>query len=170
MDRRALRGTAVISAQLYNEPATSWPVEGVAADAAGNLYFTDTLSRRVRKVTPTGVISTFAGGGLYSVLGDGGPASKSGITLPTSVAVDAAGDVYIVDGLRVRKVNTAGIISTVAGNRNPSYSGDGGLATNAAMEPETVAVDGAGNLYISDFVTGAFAKSTRRESSPRSPE
>jgi hypothetical protein len=151
-------GGPATSAELYGLLSTSWMVEGVAADPAGNLYIADTVNHRVRMVTPAGVISTFAGGGLYSVLGDGGPASKSGLPTPTSVAVDAAGNVYIVDGLRVRKVNTAGIITTVAGNGTPSYSGDGGPATSAAMEPESVAVDSAGNLYIADFVNGCIRK------------
>ena len=151
-------GGPALSAQLYNLLSTSWPVEGLAVDAAGNLYITDKVNHLVRKVTRAGVISTFAGGGLYSVLGDGGLAAKSGLPAPTSVAVDAKGNVYIVDGLRIRKVNTAGIITTVAGSGVPSYSGDGGLATNAAMEPESVTVDSAGNMYIADYVNGVIRK------------
>jgi uncharacterized protein (TIGR03437 family) len=151
-------GGPAISAPLYAVLSTSWAVQGIAADAAGNLYITDEVNHRVRKVTPGGIISTFAGGGLFSLLGDGGPAAKSGLPSPTSVAVDAAGNVYIVDGLRIRKVNTAGIITTVAGNGIPSYTGDGGPATSAAMEPESVAVDSAGNLYIADFVNGVIRK------------
>jgi uncharacterized protein (TIGR03437 family) len=144
------------SAQLYNALSTSWAVQGMTADAAGNVYIVDNVNRRVRKVTPAGIISTFAGGGL--LLGDGGPAALAELPSPTSVAVDAVGNVYIVDGLRVRKVNTAGIISTVAGNGVPSYNGDGGLAVNAAMEPESVTVDRAGNLYITEFVNGVIRK------------
>jgi uncharacterized protein (TIGR03437 family) len=151
-------GGQALSAELYGVLSTSWAVQGMAVDGAGNLYITDTVNHLVRKVTPDGIISTFAGGGLYSLLGDGGPAAKSGLPLPTSVAVDAAGNVYIVDGLRIRKVNTEGIITTVAGNGIPSYSGDGGPAINAAMEPESVAVDSAGNLYIADFVNGCIRK------------
>jgi len=149
-------GGPAISAQLYNLLSVSWSVEGIAADAAGDLYITDTVNLRVRKVTPDGIINTFAGGGLLN--GDGGPATKAELFSPTSVAVDAAGNVYIVDATRIRMVNTAGIITTVAGNGNASYSGDGGLATNAAMEPESMAVDSGGNLYIADYVNGVIRK------------
>jgi uncharacterized protein (TIGR03437 family) len=144
------------SAQLYNALSISWAVQGMAADAAGNVYIVDNVNRRVRKVTSAGIISTFAGGGL--LLGDGGPAALAELPSPTSVAVDTVGNVYIVDGLRVRKVNTAGIISTVAGNGVPSYNGDDGLAVNAAMEPESVTVDSAGNLFITEFVNGVIRK------------
>lgn len=149
-------GGPAISAKLYNVLSTSWAVQGMAADAAGNLYIADTVNLRVRKVTRAGVISTFAGGGLLN--GDGGPAAKAELFNPTSVAVDAAGNVYIVDATRIRMVNTAGIITTVAGNGTASYSGDGGPATGAAMESESMAVDSAGNLYIADFVNGCIRK------------
>ncbi len=145
-----------LSAQLYNLLSLSWPVEGMAVDAAGNLYIVDKVNLRVRKVSPDGTISIFAGGGQLS--GTGGLAAKSQLLGPTSVAVDAAGNVYIVDAIRVVMVNPAGIMTTVAGNETASYSGDGGLAINAAMEPESMAVDGSGNMYITDFVNGVIRK------------
>ncbi len=145
-----------MSAQLYNLLSTSWPEEGIAVDAAGDLYIADTVNLLVRKVTPDGVIHAFAGGGLVS--GDGGLATKAELLRPTAVAVDAAGNVYIVDAIRVRMVNSAGIITTVAGNNTAGYSGDDGKATNAAMEPESMAVDSAGNLYIADYVNGVIRK------------
>src|ERR1019366_2973172 len=137
-------------------PATSAALSdpvGLAADGAGNVYIVDIVNHRVRKVTPAGIISTFAGGGLFSILGDGGPAANAGIAAPTSVALDGAGNVYIADSLggRIRKVDTAGIITTVAGNGSPSGPlGDGGPATSAQVAPESVAVDSAGNLYFTD--------------------
>ena len=135
-----------MSAPLYNLLSTSWPVEGIAVDAAGDLYIADTVNLLVRKVTPDGIIHAFAGGG--NLIGDGGLATKAELFRPTGVAVDTAGNVYIVDATRIRMVNTAGIITTVAGSGSASYSGDGGLATKAAMEPESIAVDSGGNLYI----------------------
>jgi sugar lactone lactonase YvrE len=103
----------------------------------------------------------FAGGGLFSILGDGGPAANAGVAAPTSVALDGAGNVYIADSLggRIRKVDTAGIITTVAGNGSSSGPiGDGGPATSARVAPDSVAVDGAGNLYITDFVNQRIRK------------
>jgi uncharacterized protein (TIGR03437 family) len=129
---------------------------GVAFDSAGNLYVVDALNFRVRKVDTSGIITTVAGIGLtVGTSGDGGPATSAGV-LPTGVAVDAAGNLYIVerDGLDVRKVNPAGIISTIAGVGNGAFgfSGDGGPATAAKMAgPYGVAVDNAGNIYIADY-------------------
>ncbi len=144
-----------MSAQLYNLLSTSWPVEGIAVDAAGDLYIADTVNLLVRKVTPDGIIHAFAGGGLGA---DGSLATKAELFRPTGVAVDTAGNVYIVDATRIRMVNTAGNITTVAGNLTAGYSGDGGQATKAAMEPESMAIDSGGNLYIADFVNGVIRK------------
>ena len=111
-------GGQAINAQLFAVLSTAATIQGMAVDTAGNLYIADSFNHRVRKVTPAGIISTFAGGGLFSILGDGGPAASAGIAAPTSVALDGAGNVYIADSLggRIRKVDTAGIITTVAGN------------------------------------------------------
>jgi len=100
-----------------------------------------------------GVISTVAGNGTLVYSGDGGPATKAGIGIPPDVAVDGAGNLYIVDrnNNRIRKVDTSGTISTFAGNGTMDSSGDGGPATSAALFlPIAVAVDGAGNVYIAD--------------------
>jgi BACON domain-containing protein/NHL repeat-containing protein len=132
--------------------ALSNPV-GVAVDTAGNLYIVDQGNQCIRKVSATGTISTIAGNGQAGLTGDGGPATSASLNGPISVTVDAGGNVYIADSsnYRVRKVNTAGIITTVAGNGNKNFSGDGGSATNASFrETEGVTVDAAGNLYFSD--------------------
>jgi len=138
-------GGAPTSAQL-NAP------EGVAVDAAGNLYIADTQNHKVRKISG-GAINTFAGNGTAGFSGDGGAATAASLNEPFAVALDAAGNVYIAEfgNNRVRKVDTKGIITTVAGNGVSGYSGDGGAATGAQLNgPQSVAVDAAGNLYIAD--------------------
>jgi uncharacterized protein (TIGR03437 family) len=140
-------GGPATSAQL-SEPS------GVTVDAAGNLYVADTLNNRIRKVS-NGVITTVAGSpaqGHGPFSGDGGPATSAQLYLPSGVAVDAAGNLYIADtgNDRVRKVSN-GVITTVAGTWK-GFGGDNGPATSAQMNaPVDVAVDAAGNLYIADY-------------------
>ena len=125
---------------------------GVTVDAAGNLFIADTVNWRIRKVNTNGIITTVAGNGTNFFSGDGGAATNAGMH-PASVALDAVGNLFIADNgnYRIRKVNTNGIITTVAGNGNQSFSGDGGAATNAALNaPISVAVDSNGNLFIAD--------------------
>ncbi|MDE2666162.1 MAG: hypothetical protein OXI69_08425 [Acidobacteriota bacterium] len=125
----------------------------VAVDSAGNLYITDNSNTRIRKVDPSGTITTFAGIGRPGYLGDGGPAVEAWIRSPTGVAVDKAGNVYFASRSNdvVRKVDPAGIITTIAGIGRSGFSGDGGPAVEAKLgEPRGLDVDGAGNLYIAD--------------------
>jgi uncharacterized protein (TIGR03437 family) len=128
-------------------------VTGVAVDPAGNLYITDDSSRRIRKVTPNGIITTIAGLGVQGFSGDGGPATAALVGRAVAVALDSAGNLYFADSVnqRVRKIDRNGIITTVAGTGIDGYTGDGGPATAAQLGfPIGVAVDGAGNLYIAD--------------------
>ncbi len=155
-----LYSVAGIGSSAYSGDGTAASAAGlvlpvaVAADAAGNLYIADYSGNRIRKVTAsTGVISTFAGTGTGTYTTDGTPASTTPINQPTGVAVDATGNVYIADNgnNRIRKVNTAGVISTFAGTGLTGSSGDGLAATTATFRgPYGVAVDAAGTLYISD--------------------
>jgi trimeric autotransporter adhesin len=137
-------------------PATSAELNGpsgVAIDAQGNLYIADTLNNRVRKVTPDGTISTVAGNGTSLYSGDGGPAVAAQLSGPRGLALDAGGDLFIADTGNnvVRKISASGTIITVAGNGTPGFSGDGGQATAAQLNsPAGVAVDGNGNVFISD--------------------
>lgn len=126
-------------------------VYGIACDGSGNVYFANNTDNRVRVVNTAGIINTMAGNGTFGFSGDGGPATAAELNAPFGVAVDASGNVYIADMLnyRVRMVNTAGIISTFAGNGFPATSGDGGPATAASIyKPRSLTFDGSGNLYI----------------------
>jgi sugar lactone lactonase YvrE len=126
---------------------------GVALDAVGNLYIGDAGNNRIRKVDTKGIITTIAGNGSSGYSGDGGTATNASLSSPSGVVFDPAGSLYIADQAnnRVRKVDTNGIITTVAGNGSATFAGDGGAATNASLyAPSGLASDGAGNLYISD--------------------
>jgi len=126
--------------------------EDVVVDSGGNLYIADKQNCRVRKVSGSGFIATFAGGSGCGFSGDGGPATSALLAYPSGVAVDAAGNVFISDtnNCRVRKV-AAGTITTVAGDGTCSFGGDGGPATTAQLaSPWGIATDGLGNLYIAD--------------------
>jgi len=155
-------GTGTLGFTGDGGPATSAELyypSGVARDSSGNIYIADDNNCVIRKVTPGGTISTFAGidtnapSPSCGYSGDGGPATNAELYYPTSVYVDSKNNVYIPDTYNhvVREV-TAGTITTIAGIPGQfGYSGDGGPATNARLYyPEGVAVDGAGNVYIAD--------------------
>jgi len=130
----------------------------VAADGGGNVYIAEPGSQRVRRIGPDGIIRAFAGGSVQGWDGDGGPATAAMLNQPCGVALDAAGNVYIAErqNVRIRKVNTSGIISTIAGNGSYGYgtSGDNGPASAAQLySPQSIAVDASGNIYFVDFQT-----------------
>jgi sugar lactone lactonase YvrE len=126
---------------------------GIAVDSYGNLFIADTRNQRIRKVDTNGIITTVAGKGSEGYSGDGGLATNALVNIPSGVAVDGYGNLYIADtgNSRVRKVNTSGIITTVAGAGTIGFHGDGGAATNAWLdEPAGVTVDARGDLFIAD--------------------
>ena len=167
--RKITRGGVITTAAgispLYSPPCPYvWgPLEpspfrcpiGVALDAVGNLYVADTGNYRVRKISPQGEVANIAGSGAPGAFwGDGGQAQDASLSYPLGVAVDASANLYIADtgNSRVRKVSPDGVITTVAGNGIPGYSGDGGPAIGAQLRgPAGLAVDASGNLYIADL-------------------
>jgi uncharacterized protein (TIGR03437 family) len=140
-------GGQASSAEL-NSPAN------VTVDSNHNIYIVDKGNGRIRKVSTSGVITTVAGSTANGTwAGDGGPAISASLNSPNGIAFDSAGNMYIADTGNnvVRKVNTSGTISTVAGNNIAGYGGDGIAATTANLSsPTSVALDSTGNLYIAD--------------------
>ncbi len=147
-------------------PATSAELwldsdSGLAVDAAGDLFIAEGYNQVVREVNhTTGVITTVAGDGIAGFSGDGRPATSAELDIPSGLALDATGDLFIADSCngRIREVNHAtGVITTVAGSAFWIDSGDGGPATSAVLNlPISIGLDGAGDLFILDFGDGSY--------------
>ncbi len=147
-------GGAATAAQ-FNDPA------GVVVDASNNVYVADRVNNRIRKITPAGIISTFAGIGSAGYSGDGAAATAAQVNDPWGIGIDPSGNIYIADrgNNSIRKVNTSGVISTVAGYGSYGYSGDGAAATAAKMRyPTSVTADGSGNIFIADEFNNCIRK------------
>jgi sugar lactone lactonase YvrE len=147
-------GGPATAAELYNPT-------GVVFDAIGNLYIADYPNNRIRKVNTSGIISTIAGTGTAAYSGDGGPATAAELSDPSQIKIDFKGNLYIADARnnRIRMVNTAGIISTIAGNGIAGFSGDGGQATSSELNlAYGVALDAADNIYIADYNNNRIRK------------
>jgi sugar lactone lactonase YvrE len=175
---RRVAGTGIAGLGLTNPigfPATLSSLDysqDVAVDAHGNVYIADTYNNRVVKVTPQGLAVTIAGDGIAGYSGDGRLAAFAKLNQPAGVAVDATGNLYIADSSNnvIRRVDAkTGIITTVAGDYAADkasdglggFSGDGGPATSAQLnDPQGVAVDGAGDLFIADTFNNAIREVT----------
>jgi len=137
-------------------PATSVSLyypQSVAVDSLGNVYICDDGGRILKVNSTTGIVTRFAGNGAYAYSGDGGLAVSATLSNPTNIAIDKKGNLYISDfgNYRVRKVDTAGIITTIAGSGGFGLIGDGGPATSATfMEIYGLAVDAMGNVFVAD--------------------
>ncbi|HYN69942.1 MAG TPA: SMP-30/gluconolactonase/LRE family protein [Candidatus Eisenbacteria bacterium] len=130
---------------------------GIAFDADGNLYISDMNNHRIRMVDPSGIITTIAGDGARfpPFGGDGGPAIDATLDTPEGIAIDAQGNIYFADtrNNRVRKIDKSGRMSTIAGTGQLASEGDEGPAVDASLAaPRAVAVDAAGNVYVSEAV------------------
>jgi trimeric autotransporter adhesin len=132
--------------------AKLWAPEAICLDKSGNLFIADAFNYRIRKVTPSGIISTFAGNGTGGYSGEGTRADTSKIGFIPGICADTAGNIFIADNSngRVFKINSLGIMTTIAGNGTITYSGDGIPATAAQINPVDVAFDSSNNLFIAD--------------------
>lgn len=143
-------------------PATSTLMvqpQSVVEDRQGNLYLAIGGTNKILKVDPSGIIHTYAGTGTLGFSGDGGPATAADMYPARSIGIDKSGNIYFSSNKRVRKVSTAGIISTFAGNGSPTYGGDGGPATAAGIGAITgIAVDTAGNIYLGGGIGNRIRK------------
>jgi trimeric autotransporter adhesin len=139
------------SAGAVNSPF--FYITGIAVDGPGNLYLSELSNYKIKKVTPAGGLSTYAGNGSFGFSGDSGAATGAQFRYPTDLALDSAGNLYINDQNRVRKVDKLGVITTIAGNGNCCYSGTyTGPATAALIYPYGMAADSNGGLYLTDYI------------------
>jgi sugar lactone lactonase YvrE len=166
-----------ITHAIAGDPNANYPGDGgsaldagilapstVAFDAAGNLYISDRDNERIRRVDTNGTITTVVGTGREGFSGDGGPATSARIDTADTILFDGAGNMYFSDANnnRVRMVDTNGIITTIAGDGKARYAGDGGPATQASLaDPNGLAFDPEGNLYIADYDNGVIRKIDR---------
>ena len=140
---------------LLNQP------RNIVFDSSGNLFISELIGNRVRRVDASGVITTICGTGAAGFNGDGGAAAKAQIRSPQQISFNSAGNLYIADSgnSRIRKIDTSGVISTVAGKGSNNFSGDGGPAISAELfAPWGVAADLSGNLFISDHSNGRIRR------------
>jgi len=140
---------------------------GLAIDSNGNIYIADSWNHRIHKVDSSGIITTVTGngvggfGGTGGYSGDGGPAIEAQLNTPNGVAFDSSGNMYIADSNNncIRKIDSSGKISTVAGNGSPGFAGDSGSAIAAQLFfPLKVAFDTSGNMYITDLLNHRIRK------------
>ncbi len=139
-------GTTSTSAQMRPQ--------GVAADRRGNVFISDPVNNVIRKVNASGIISTYAGRGVPGYTGDGGPATAARLSSPVGLFADRKSNLYICDAANnvIRKVDTFGTITTIAGDNTAGYAGDGGPATAASLDsPYAVTVDRFGDVYFCDY-------------------
>ena len=152
-----IAGTGTIGYSGDNGPATSATIGNINCiflDSSRNLYMTDSVYHVIRKIDASGVITTIAGTGEYGFSGDNSSATSAQLNSPYALTTDMSGNIYIADtyNYRIRKVDTSGNITTIAGTGTPGYSGDNGPASSALIGfINSISIDNSGNLYILDY-------------------
>jgi uncharacterized protein (TIGR03437 family) len=161
-----LAGSGTFGFQGDGDPAVQAflsDIHAIAVDSSLNVYLADTHNGRIRKITPDGKIFTIAGNGSIGYTGDGGAATSAALSLPSGLAVDSSGNVYVADygNSTVRKIDAKGNISTIAGTGAWGFTGDGGPAAKAQLAaPYSLAIDSAGNIYVADTGNANIRKIT----------
>ncbi|MBI2685386.1 MAG: hypothetical protein HYX27_03645 [Acidobacteria bacterium] len=125
---------------------------GIAIDRTGNIFVSDTRNRRIRKITPAGIVTTIAGNGFSTPAGDNGPATSAALSA-RHIALDGAGNIYLADydNSFIRRIGTDGIITTIAGDGDDVFSGDGKPALQTALSPFSIHVDSANRIIVGDI-------------------
>jgi hypothetical protein len=152
-----IAGTGAYGYSGNNGPATAAMIDnpaGIVFDKNDNLFFCDHFNHRIRRIDAiTGVITTIAGTGMIGFSGDNGPAANAQLFYPNYLSIDTSGNLYVSDNTnqRVRKIDTAGVITTIAGNGTNGYYGNGSVAAQASLSwPAGSVCDSVGNFFIAD--------------------
>ena len=174
-----LAGTAGSSGSADGTGAAArfWNPEGVAVDGSGNVFVADSWNNTIRKITPSGVVTTLAGGANQTCGSADGTGAAASFCIPTGVAVDGTGNIFVADSYNntIRKITASGVVTTLAGTAGSHGSVDGtGAAASFSMSfdpaqnsflagtPSGVAVDGAGNVFVADWGNNNIRKITPR--------
>ncbi|MBA3828176.1 MAG: T9SS type A sorting domain-containing protein [Taibaiella sp.] len=156
-----IAGTGVAGYNGDNIPAVTAKLNqptGITLDSAGNIYIVDYLNYRIRKIDTSGIITTIAGTGIGGFSPDGSRADTAKLKGIYSLRTDKKGNLFFADNARIRMIDAAGFITTIAGNGTRGYGGDGGLATDAEIGGGAIDLDSTGNLFIADDYSDRIRK------------
>ena len=158
-----IAGTGVAGYNGDSIPATAAQLNGpvgVTLDSIGNLYIVDGSNYRIRKVDTSGIITTIVGTGVAGFAADGSMADTAKLDASGAIRIDKSGNLFFADNVRIRKMDTAGIITTIAGTGISGSTGDSGMATLAEIVPSGIALDSVGNIYIAEGAANRVRKIT----------